>query len=265
MGRFGQRTALPAHGCPAPHGLARSLQLLFGQSWFGRGRSGTDVWRLRFDEMNGSDGALRPAYGGACRAGSTKLPPDVLDYRRREAELMFRRIGITFAVYGEADAHGAADPVRRAAAHPRRRRMGRAAPRPRTARQGAQRSTSATSTAARDILRAGIVPEDLVFQNPVFRPEMNGQKVAARHLRAYRRHRHRARRCRDVLRARRQCPHAVRRLLHAGEPRDHAAAVPGAVRAPPGRAGRELSRRTAGDAAIGRAAEPARPIRPSCC
>ena len=29
----------------------------------------------------------------------------------------------------------------------------------------------------REILRAGIVPEDLVFQNPVFRPEMNGQKV----------------------------------------------------------------------------------------
>jgi uncharacterized circularly permuted ATP-grasp superfamily protein len=29
----------------------------------------------------------------------------------------------------------------------------------------------------REILRAGIVPEDLVFQNSVFRPEMNGQKV----------------------------------------------------------------------------------------
>ena len=29
----------------------------------------------------------------------------------------------------------------------------------------------------RECLRAGIVPEDLVFQNPVFRPEMNGQKV----------------------------------------------------------------------------------------
>ena len=28
----------------------------------------------------------------------------MLDYRRREAELLFRRIGITFAVYGEADA-----------------------------------------------------------------------------------------------------------------------------------------------------------------
>jgi uncharacterized circularly permuted ATP-grasp superfamily protein len=29
----------------------------------------------------------------------------------------------------------------------------------------------------RDILRAEIVPDDLIFQNPVFRPEMNGQSV----------------------------------------------------------------------------------------
>ena len=29
----------------------------------------------------------------------------------------------------------------------------------------------------RDILRAGIIPDDLIFQNPVFRPEMNGQNV----------------------------------------------------------------------------------------
>src|ERR1700744_959815 len=29
----------------------------------------------------------------------------------------------------------------------------------------------------REIIRAGIVPEELIFRNPVFRPEMNGQKV----------------------------------------------------------------------------------------
>lgn len=33
-----------------------------------------------------------------------EVPPDVLDYRRHEAELLFRRIGITFAVYAEAEA-----------------------------------------------------------------------------------------------------------------------------------------------------------------
>ena len=106
----------------------------------------------------------------------------------------------------------------------------------------------------REILKAGIVPEDLVFQNPVFRPEMNGQKVphdiyvhiaGIDIVRVDRRH---------LLRARGQCPHAVRRLLHAGEPGDHAAAVSRAVRAPPRGAGRELSGRAARDAEIGRAA-----------
>ena len=29
----------------------------------------------------------------------------------------------------------------------------------------------------RDILRAEVIPDDLIFQNPVFRPEMNGQDV----------------------------------------------------------------------------------------
>ena len=58
---------------------------------------------VAFDEMKGSDGTLRPAYGEFSR-WLAETPPDVLDYRRREAELLFRRIGITFAVYGEADA-----------------------------------------------------------------------------------------------------------------------------------------------------------------
>ena len=32
-------------------------------------------------------------------------PPEFFDARRRQAELFFRRIGITFAVYGEAESH----------------------------------------------------------------------------------------------------------------------------------------------------------------
>ena len=56
-----------------------------------------------FDEMKGHNGGVRPAYGELSR-WLAEVPPDVLDYRRREAELIFRRIGITFAVYGEAEA-----------------------------------------------------------------------------------------------------------------------------------------------------------------
>src|SRR6516225_8889736 len=56
-----------------------------------------------FDEMSGSEGAVRPAYAELSN-WLDEIPPDVLDFRRREAEHFFRRIGITFAVYGEAEA-----------------------------------------------------------------------------------------------------------------------------------------------------------------
>jgi uncharacterized circularly permuted ATP-grasp superfamily protein len=128
-----------------------------------------------FDEMTGTDGTLRPAYGELSRWLS-EVPPDVLDYRRREAEVLFRRIGITFAVYGEADAQERLIPFD-------------VLPRILAAaewdilRAGLEQRVKAINHYLRDvytrreILRAGVVPEDLVFQNPVFRPEMNGQKV----------------------------------------------------------------------------------------
>ena len=131
--------------------------------------------RPGFDEMRGMDGALRHAYGELWR-WLNEVPPDVLDYRRREAEVLFRRIGITFAVYGEADAQERLIPFD-------------VLPRILAAaewdilRAGLEQRIKAINLyirdvyTRRDILRAGVVPEDLVFQNPVFRPEMNGQKV----------------------------------------------------------------------------------------
>src|SRR5215469_15039951 len=58
---------------------------------------------VAFDEMSGINGTARAPYGELSR-WLAEIPSDVLDYRRREAELLFRRIGITFSVYGEADA-----------------------------------------------------------------------------------------------------------------------------------------------------------------
>src|SRR5258706_285941 len=130
---------------------------------------------VAFDEMKGSDGALRPAYGELFR-WLAEVPSDVLDYRRREAEVLFRRIGITFAVYGEADAQERLIPFD-------------VLPRILAAaewdilRAGLEQRVKAINHYIRDIyprreiLKAGVVPEDLVFQNRVFRPEMNGQKV----------------------------------------------------------------------------------------
>src|SRR6202049_1722932 len=130
---------------------------------------------VAFDEMSGTDGALRPAYGELAR-WLAEIPPDLLHYRRREAEVLFRRIGITFAVYGEADAQERLIPFD---VLPRIL----AAAEWDTLRGGLEQRVKAVNHYIRDIygrreiLKAGVVPEDLVFQNPVFRPEMNGQKL----------------------------------------------------------------------------------------
>src|SRR5580704_15813400 len=128
-----------------------------------------------FDEMQDSAGAVRPAYA-ALKDWLGQIPPDVLDYRRREAELLFRRIGITFAVYGDPEAQERLIPfdvIPRIIA----------AKEWDIVRRGLEQRMKAINAyikdvyGRRDILKAKIVPEDLVFQNPVFRPEMNGQKV----------------------------------------------------------------------------------------
>jgi uncharacterized circularly permuted ATP-grasp superfamily protein len=129
-----------------------------------------------FDEMRGHDGdEVRPAYGELDR-WLKEVPPDVLDYRRREAELIFRRIGITFAVYGEADSTERLIPfdvIPRIMSGPEWRILEKGL----TQRVNALNMFIKDVYGAREILRAGIIPEDLVFRNPAFRPEMNGQRV----------------------------------------------------------------------------------------
>src|SRR5438552_18595773 len=121
-----------------------------------------------FDEMRGGDGAVRPAYAELA-SWLDGISPEGLLQRRREAELLFRRIGITFAVHGEADAQERLIPfdvVPRILA----------AQEWDTLRRGLEQRVKAINAYLRDIygrreiLKAGIVPEDLVFQNPVFRP-----------------------------------------------------------------------------------------------
>ncbi len=128
-----------------------------------------------FDEMKGHDGGVRAPYDELAR-WLKEVPPDVLDYRRREAELLFRRIGITFAVYGEADSTERLIPFD-------------VIPRIisgnewRTLEKGLTQRVKAINLfikdiyGAREILDEGIVPDDLVFRNPAFRPEMSGQTV----------------------------------------------------------------------------------------
>ena len=128
-----------------------------------------------FDEMKGSGDAVRPAYA-ELSSWLNEVKPDVLDFRRREAELLFRRIGITFAVYGDPEAQERLIPfdvIPRIIAAKEWELLTR----------GLEQRVKAINAyikdvyGRREILRAGIVPDELVFQNPVFRPEMNGQKV----------------------------------------------------------------------------------------
>ena len=55
-----------------------------------------------FDEMTLANGAIRPVYGKIA-SWLAATPAGVLAARRSQAELLFRRIGITFAVYGEGE------------------------------------------------------------------------------------------------------------------------------------------------------------------
>src|SRR6516164_7501205 len=128
-----------------------------------------------FDEMRDVGGRVRPVYAGLDNWLSD-LPSDVLEHRRREAEFLFRRIGITFAVYGEADSTERLIPfdvLPRILSSAEWNKL----------RAGLEQRVKAINAyikdvyGRREVLRAGIVPEDLVFQNPVFRPEMNGLAV----------------------------------------------------------------------------------------
>jgi uncharacterized circularly permuted ATP-grasp superfamily protein len=53
-----------------------------------------------YDEMCGLDGQVLPQYR-AFADWLASAPPDRLTQKRREAEVMFHRVGITFAVYGD--------------------------------------------------------------------------------------------------------------------------------------------------------------------
>lgn len=128
-----------------------------------------------FDEMTGEDGTIRPAYEGLSE-WLKKVPQDVLNQRRKEAEFIFRRIGITFAVYGEQNSQERLIPfdiVPRIITNDEWTGLSR----------GLEQRVKALNLyikdvySKREVLRAGIVPEDLVYKNPAFRPEMNGQRV----------------------------------------------------------------------------------------
>src|SRR5690349_17996408 len=55
-----------------------------------------------YDEMYDAEGQTRAQYD-ALGQWLASLPPAVLEEKRREADLLFHRVGITFAVYGDEE------------------------------------------------------------------------------------------------------------------------------------------------------------------
>jgi uncharacterized circularly permuted ATP-grasp superfamily protein len=125
-----------------------------------------------FDEMHAEDGKISAPYERVA-AWLAAAGPALLHQRQAEAEALFRRIGITFAVYGEGG-----DPERLIPFDLIPRVFG--ASEWRKLERGIRQRARALNAFLYDvyhrgeILRAGIVPEALVFQNAAFLPEMIG-------------------------------------------------------------------------------------------
>ncbi|MBX9925318.1 MAG: circularly permuted type 2 ATP-grasp protein [Hyphomicrobiaceae bacterium] len=121
--------------------------------------------------MSGMDGNVRAAYRQLSE-WLASAPPELLGNRHREAEHFFRRVGITFNVYGDDEGAERLIPFD-------------VIPRILTAHEWlkleaglAQRVTALNRFIAdvyndQECLKAGIVPRELVFQNPAFEPEMS--------------------------------------------------------------------------------------------
>ncbi|MEM8553156.1 MAG: circularly permuted type 2 ATP-grasp protein, partial [Pseudomonadota bacterium] len=126
-----------------------------------------------FDEM-GSD-PVRTAYEKLV-GWLEGTPADQLRTRAREAEMLFRRIGITFAVYGQKEAEERIIPfdiVPRVLTGEEWQLLSR----------GLEQRVRALNLFLADIygpgeiMKKGLIPPALVYQNTYFRPEMMGVTV----------------------------------------------------------------------------------------
>ncbi|BET25611.1 putative circularly permuted ATP-grasp superfamily protein [Limnobacter thiooxidans] len=131
---------------------------------------------IPFDEMNTSGGEVRHHYQDFSRWLEHQAP-ERLQNKRAEADLIFRRVGITFAVYGEESGTERLIPFD-------------IVPRVITAAEwkileaGLRQRVQALNMFLKDIyneqkiLATGLIPPEQIFNNEQYRPEMQGVKVA---------------------------------------------------------------------------------------
>ncbi len=128
-----------------------------------------------FDEMHATDGSVRPQYHAFNEWLQGTPAPHILQ-KRREAELAFHRVGITFSVYGEESGNERLIPfdlVPRIVAAAEWRRL----------EAGLRQRVHALNLFLGDvygeqrILRERRIPNELVFGNSEYRREMHGFAV----------------------------------------------------------------------------------------
>jgi uncharacterized circularly permuted ATP-grasp superfamily protein len=125
-----------------------------------------------FDEMGAEP---RRIYAKVAK-WLAESPPELLTSRRNQAEYMFRRIGITFGVYGDKEAAERLIPfdiVPRLLSRSEWTRL----------EAGLVQRVTALNLflkdvyGARKILKENIIPPELILRNPFYRPEMIGHRA----------------------------------------------------------------------------------------
>jgi uncharacterized circularly permuted ATP-grasp superfamily protein len=125
---------------------------------------------VAFDEMTGTEGDVRQAYTALDR-WLKEAPPEMLALRRSQAELFFRRIGITFAVYGDEESTERLIPfdiIPRVLTKPEWTKL----------EAGLRQRVTALNMFLADVygpkecIKAGIIPADLVYRNACYQLEM---------------------------------------------------------------------------------------------
>ncbi|HEX4879486.1 MAG TPA: circularly permuted type 2 ATP-grasp protein [Limnobacter sp.] len=130
-----------------------------------------------FDEMYTADGAVRPHYQDFSQWLGMQSP-EKLQNKRAEADLIFRRVGITFAVYGEESGTERLIPFDMV---PRIIQASEW----KTLEAGLRQRVQALNMFLKDIyneqriLQTGLIPPEQIFHNEQYRPEMQGVKVAS--------------------------------------------------------------------------------------
>jgi uncharacterized circularly permuted ATP-grasp superfamily protein len=144
---------------------------------FASARHGVPCLKM-FNEMRSAEGGVRPPYE-PIEGWLDSTGEDMLRRRQAEAEALFRRLGVTFSVYGEGG-----DPERLIPFDLIPRVFG--ASEWRKLSRGVKQRARALNAFLYDvyhrgeILKAGIIPESLVYRNEAFLPEMIGVEPPGR-------------------------------------------------------------------------------------